>query len=191
MGYFSVSPKPLYLGPFIIKPLYLKKYTLIAFLAAFSWFPTRAQITIHRSYALYVQSFARYSSWPPLTGDFKIVVLGETPAFDELQKSFEGKVFAGAKGRVTRATDIAGISADACIIYLADEKSNLLSDLVKYTEGKPILIITERERLHLEGADISFTMVDNRLRYDLNLKDIQKRNLKTAMQVVTLAHETL
>jgi hypothetical protein len=81
--------------------------------------------------------------------------------------------------------------ADACVIYLADEKSDLLAELVKATDGKPILIITERQLLHQGGAGISFTMVDNRLRYDMNGKDLQKRNLKTAMQIVTLAHEVL
>lgn len=102
----------------------------------------------------------------------------------------DGKVFSGAKARVIKTDDIAEVT-DACIVYLADDKSNLLSEILKLTDGKPVMIVTERERLHLEGAGISFTMVDNRIRYDINLKDLQKRNLKTAMQVVTLAHETL
>lgn len=153
-------------------------------------FPSHAQVSVHRSYALYVQSIAKYSSWPTLTGDFKIVVLGQTAAFEELQKSMDGKLYSGAKARVVKTDNIADVT-DACIVYLADEKSNLLSEVLKLTDGKPIMIVTERERLHLEGAGISFTTIDNRIRYDLNLKDLQKRNLKTAMQVVTLAHETL
>lgn len=152
--------------------------------------PVHAQVSTHRSYALYVQSIAKYSSWPALTGDFKIIVLGQTQAFEELQKSMDGKIFSGAKGRVIKTDNIAD-AADACILYLAEEKSILLSEVLKLTDGKPIMIVTERERLHLEGAGVSFTTIDNRIRYDINLKDLQKRNLKTAMQVVTLAHETL
>lgn len=149
-----------------------------------------AQVSTHRSYALYVQSIAKYSSWPPVAGDFKIIVLGQTQAFEELQKSMDGKLFSGAKARVIKTDNIADVT-DASIVYLTDEKSNLLSEILKLTDGKPVMIVTERERLHLEGAGISFTTIDNRIRYDINLKDLQKRNLRTAMQVVTLAHETL
>lgn len=125
-----------------------------------------------------------------VTGDFKIIVFGQTQAFEELQKSMDGKVFSGAKARVVKTDNVADV-IDASIVYLADEKSNQLSEILKLTDGKPVMIVTERERLHLEGAGISFTTIDNRIRYDMNLKDMQKRNLKTAMQVVTLAHETL
>ncbi len=125
-----------------------------------------------------------------VTGDFKIIVFGQTQAFEELQKSMDGKVFSGAKARVVKTDNVTDV-IDASIVYLADEKSNQLSEILKLTDGKPVMIVTERERLHLEGAGISFTTIDNRIRYDMNLKDMQKRNLKTAMQVVTLAHETL
>lgn len=152
--------------------------------------PSHAQVSAHRSYALYVQSITKYSSWPTLTGDFKIIVFGQTQAFEELQKSMDGKIFSGAKGRVIKTDNLADVT-DACIVYLADEKSNQLAEVLKLTDGKPIMIVTERERLHLEGAGVSFTTIDNRIRYDINLKDLQKRNLKTAMQVVALAHETL
>jgi hypothetical protein len=152
--------------------------------------PSHAQVSAHRSYALYVQSITKYSSWPALTGDFKIIVLGQTQAFEELQKSMDGKIFSGAKGHVIKTDNLADVT-DACIVYVADEKSNLLSEVLKLTDGKPIMIVTERERLHLEGAGVSFTTIENRIRYDINLKDLQKRNLKTAMQVVTLAREVL
>lgn len=123
-------------------------------------------------------------------GDFKIIVIGQTQAFEELQKSMDGKIFSGAKGHVVKTENLADIT-DACVIYLSDAKSSLLSEILKLTNGKPVMIVTERERLHADGAGISFTTVDNRIRYDINLKDLQKRNVKTAMQVVTLAHEVL
>jgi hypothetical protein len=153
-------------------------------------FNLHAQVSTHRSYALYVQSIAKYSSWPTLAGDFKIVVLGQTLAFEELQKSMDGKLYSGGKAQVIKTDNIADVT-DASIVYLSEEKSPLLTEILKLTDGKPIMIVTERERLHLEGAGVSFTTIDNRIRYDINLKDLQKRNVKTAMQVITLAHETL
>jgi hypothetical protein len=170
----------------------LSARTIILFvlLAFGAYLSVRAQVSTHRSYALYVQSITKYSSWPVVTGDFKIIVFGQTQAFEELQKSMDGKVFSGAKARVVKTDNVTDV-IDASIVYLADEKSNQLSEILKLTDGKPVMIVTERERLHLEGAGISFTTIDNRIRYDMNLKDMQKRNLKTAMQVVTLAHETL
>ncbi len=149
-----------------------------------------AQPSIHYSYAVFVQSFARYSSWPAQPNGFKVVVVGNTKAPDEIVKNVAGKVIAGSAATVVKNDDDASID-DGSIIYIADGASNQLSQLLKTTEGKPVMIIAEREGLHKKGATMSFTVINSKLKFDINMKELDKRNLKISAQLTTLANDIL
>ncbi|WP_331960695.1 YfiR family protein [Ohtaekwangia sp.] len=149
-----------------------------------------AQVTLYRTYALFLQSFVRYSSWPATPAEFKVVVIGETQAYSDIQKNLDGKLYGGTVAKVIKSNDADNL-ADAAIVYLAEDKSNLLATVLKNTEGRAVMIVTEREGLYRAGASISFALVDNRLRYDVNTRELQKRNLKTSAQLISLAHNVL
>lgn len=156
----------------------------------FMHMPGYSQPSIHYSYAVFVQSFARYSSWPPLSNGFKVVVVGNTKAYDEIVKNVAGKVIAASAATVVKSDDDGSIE-DASIIYIADGASNQLSQLLKITEGKPVMIIAEREGLHRKGATMSFIVINNKLKFDINMKELDKRNLKVSAQLKTLANDIL
>jgi hypothetical protein len=80
---------------------------------------------------------------------------------------------------------------DAHIIFLPDNKSSLIDELTKATEGKPVMIITEREGLHKKGAGFSFVVLDNKLRFDVNNAELEKRNIKMSSNLLNLANTTL
>lgn len=149
-----------------------------------------AQPSIYYSYAVFVQSFARYSSWPAPPGGFKVVVVGNTKAYDEIVKNVAGKVIAGSAATVVKNDDDASIE-DASIIYIADGASNQLSQLLKVTEGKPVMIIAEREGLHKKGAAMSFIVINSKLKFDINMKELDRRNLKISAQLTALANNIL
>jgi hypothetical protein len=168
---------------------YLKYYTLFFLLAALPVF-TKAQTTNHQVYALFVVNIAKYSSWPNHTGgEMHITVLGRTKVYDELVKQ-NGK---NANGiiKVDQADDVQSIG-DPNIIYLADGKSSALDDLLKVTQGKPVMIITEREGLFKKGAGFSFIIMDNStLRFDINNSDLEKRQIKVSRSLATLANSAI
>jgi hypothetical protein len=96
-------------------------------------FHTHAQPSLFHTYAVFVQSFARYSSWPALTNGFKVVVVGNTKAYDEIVKNVAGKTIAGSAAVVIKSDDDT-IMDDVSIIYLSDGASNQLSQLLKATD---------------------------------------------------------
>jgi hypothetical protein len=150
-----------------------------------------AQPSIHYSYAVFVQSFARYSSWPVSPSGFKVVVVGNTKAYDEIVKSVAGKVIAGSAATVVKNDNDDASIEDASIIYIADGASNQLSQLLKVTDGKPVMIIAEREGLHKKGAAMSFIVINSKLKFDINMKELDKRNLKISAQLTALANNIL
>jgi len=173
----------------------MKVRILISFIATTmlvlaAHFHTHAQPSLFHTYAVFVQSFARYSSWPALTNGFKVVVVGNTKAYDEIVKNVAGKTIAGSAAVVIKSDDDT-IMDDVSIIYLSDGASNQLSQLLKATDGKPTMIIAEREGLHKKGAAMSFIVINNKLKFDINMKELEKRNLKISAQLTTLANDIM
>jgi hypothetical protein len=77
-------------------------------------------------------------------------------------------------------------------VFLADGKSSTLSDLQKATEGKPIMVVAEREGLYKKGASFSFVLMDNNtLRYDVNNAELEKRNIKVSKNLTNLANTVI
>jgi hypothetical protein len=153
-------------------------------------FAAHAQTTNYQVYALFVVNIAKYSSWPDVSGDFEIAVLGKSKAYDELLKQ-NGKVVNGHTIKITQVEDIASIGQPH-ILYIADGRSAVLEDAVKATHGKSVMIIAEREGLYKKGAGFSFVVMDNNtLRYDINHTELEKRQIKISKNLEALANATL
>jgi hypothetical protein len=78
------------------------------------------------------------------------------------------------------------------IIYLADGRSSALEDIVKLTEGKSVMIISEREGLHKRGAGLSFVIMENgTLRCDMNSTELEKRQIKLSKNLNALTNSSI
>jgi hypothetical protein len=149
-----------------------------------------AQTTNYQVYSLYVVNIAKYSSWPSVQGEFHISVFGKSKVYDELIKQ-NGKNVNGHILRVKLVESINDIG-DPHILYLADGKSGALDDLVKMTEGKSVMIISEREGLHKRGASFSFVVMDNgTLRCDINNGELEKRQIKISKNLSALTNSSI
>ncbi len=147
----------------------------------------KAQTTNYQVYALFVVNIARYSSWPNTTGDMEITVLGKSKVYDELLKQ-NGKNVNGHTIKVKQVESITDIGQPN-ILYVADGKSGMIDKILEATEGKPVMIIGEREGLFKKGAGFSFVVLDNNtLRYDINNTELEKRQIKLSKNLSSLAN---
>lgn len=149
-----------------------------------------AQTTNHTAYSLFVVSFAKYSAWPQPDTEFKIVVVGKSKVYEELIKVTANKNLNGQSYKIVQTENIAD-AQDAELVYLSDNKSSMLDGLNKATEGKAVMIVTEREGLAKKGAGISLLVIDNKLRFDINHTELEKRQIKVATSLMNLAHESI
>jgi hypothetical protein len=162
----------------------------ILFFALLLSFAVKAQTTNYQVYSLYVVNIAKYSSWPAVAGDFNVTVFGKSKVYDELMKQ-NGKMVNGHVMKVTQAENISDIGHPQ-IIYLADGKSSSLDDILKMTEGKSIMIISEREGLHKRGAGFSFIVMENgTLRCDINNTELEKRQIKVSKNLSALTNSSI
>jgi hypothetical protein len=102
-----------------------------------------------------------------------------------------GKVINGHTVTVLQVDNINEIGTPH-ILYLADGKTSALDEVVKRTEGKPVMIISEREGLFKKGAGFSFIVMENNtLRYDINTTDLEKRLIKVSKNLSSLANSMI
>ena len=161
-------------------------YSLLLFLVC-GVITAHAQTTNYQVYALFVINIAKYSAWPTQSGDLHVTVLGKSKTYDELMKH-EGKNVNGHILKVTQVDNAADIGQPE-IIYLADGKSSALDDVVRATQGKAVMIISEREGLFKKGAGFSFVVMDNStLRFDINNTELEKRQIKVSKNLTALAN---
>jgi hypothetical protein len=167
----------------------MKKLFYIFILSIGALISVKAQTTNHKVYSLFIVNIAKYTSFPNSGNNFNIVVVGKSDVYDELLKVASAKDVNGKKLVVTKTDDASKIT-DAQIIYLSDGKSSSLPELIKRFEGKPVMIISEREGLFKKGAGLSFIISeDSKLRVDVNKTDLEKRQIKISQNVLSsLAH---
>jgi hypothetical protein len=136
-------------------------------------------------------NIAKYSVWPGTPNEFHITVLGKSKVYDELLKMSGSKMIGSVPMKVNQVDDVSQLGQQQ-IIYLSDGKSSALDDVLKNIQGKPIMIITEREGLYKKGAGFSFVLMDNNtLRFDINNAELEKRQIKVSKSLTALAHTIL
>jgi hypothetical protein len=153
--------------------------------------PLHAQTTNYQVHSLFVMNIAKYSTWPSQGSEFVITVFGKSKIYDELVKQSTGKTINNLPVRVVQTENVADV-ANSNILFLADGKSSALEEVLKSTEGKPIMVIAEREGLYKKGANFSFVIMDNNtLRYDMNSTVNEKRQLKVSHSLASLANSVI
>ena len=149
--------------------------------------PAQAQRNPYAIHANIVYHFTKYINWPEdkKTGDFVIGIVGDSPLYDEL-KSFVANKTAGSQKIVIKKFP-ANASAYPCnILFISEEESKSLKKIAAIINDASVLLVTESEGLAKKGACINFTIVDDRLKLEINKANIEHHNLNIASELLSL-----
>ena len=163
----------------------MKKLILSGFLV-FSVFGLRAQN--YQLHSVFIYSFARYIQWPAdaSAGDFRILVLGESPILPELN-ALAGKKKVGERTiQVTRINSVSELTK-CNILFVPNDKSALLFDILAKLGDSPTLVVTEQAGLGTKGSNINFIQREGKLAFELNSNSLLKRKLKPSTELTRIA----
>ena len=73
------------------------------------------------------------------------------------------------------------------ILYVSDNKSQDISSVVKQVKPNSTLIITAKQGLVDKGSGINFVVKNNRQKFELNKKNVEKYKLKISSNLEALA----
>ena len=165
-----------------------KGIILLIVLLVFSFMDAISQHTMDYSvHANIIYHFTKYIDWPKnrKSGDFIIGVIGETPLFDELKKITASKKALNQK-IVIRHFSPSQTTYDCHILFLSEEESGSLKKIASRTESNAVLLVCEEEGTASRGACISFKVVSERLKLEINKNNIDQRNLNIASELLHL-----
>lgn len=133
-------------------------------------------------------NFTKLIEWPQSyrQGNFVVGVVGESPLYNELVKMSKTKRVANQSLQIKKYATTGEI--DKChILYVSREESEEISTVVKKVKSNSTLIITEKQGLVEKGAGINFIIQDNRQKFELNKKNVEKYQLKVSSNLEALA----
>lgn len=134
-------------------------------------------------------NFAKYTEWPILPGgEIEFCFFN-----DDYRGSFEplrGRTIDGRRVSIRQLADVSEI--DACqLLFLDAGNDHLLNSLLAHLENKAVLTVSDASGFAERGGMIEILTVDNKLRFRINLAELQEQGINMGSQVLNLAMEIL
>ena len=138
--------------------------------------------------AAYLFNFGRYISWPQQTGDVVIGVVGHEPIVEVLEKTVAGKTINGRAYRVKVYASAEQI--DHCdILFLPRSESQQAQSVLMAVAARPVLTVSDVENFSSQGGMVEFLLIDDTLKFDINLGAAEKCGLKISSELLRVAHD--
>jgi len=138
--------------------------------------------------AAFLFNFTKFVEWPARasSGAFQICTLAD-PAFDAvLARILVGESTSGRA--IVRATPETPDFAQGChILFIGSGEGPHIDRWVAAVRGQPVLVVGESKAAEDAGAQITFIIEDNRVRFDVNEDAASRAGLKVSSQLLRVA----
>ena len=137
--------------------------------------------------SMFVYNFIKHIQWPSEAQSIQIGIIGSD---DALVTAFEK--MAKAKSTPAQQIIIKKITTselNSChMIYLATgTPASSLTEISAQLKQKPVVVITDQENLTQKGAFISFKLLENKLKFQINKDAFDRCGLKVSGALVSMA----
>jgi hypothetical protein len=125
--------------------------------------------------------------WPASSkqGDFNIGVVGDSPMYEELKKSIEGKFVGDQKITIKKVSSSSPVF-DCQILFVSDDAGKNIKKIAGKTAHNPVLLVSETDGMAQKGSCINFVIESNRLKLEINQNNITQRELSIASELLQL-----
>jgi hypothetical protein len=146
----------------------------------------------YRVKAAYLLNFARYVEWPDAAfaspdEPFLICVMGTDPFGPNLDRTVAGHLISGRNVVPQRLKDGAG--AERChIVYVGRDGPEDSGRTLQSLASRPILTVGETRAFLTEGGAVRFLLVDETVRFEVNLQAAQRAGLRISSRMLSFAY---
>ncbi len=139
--------------------------------------------------AAFLYNFTKFIEWPPArfadaNSPIVIGVLGENPFGGELEKIVRGRTVNG-RAILVRTVNNAGEGSAVHLLFVPAGEEPRLPEVAP--PAAAIVTIGESRDFAALGGMITFTRVDDKLRFEINMAAAERRRLKINAQLQKLA----
>jgi len=147
--------------------------------------PTQAQE--YDLKAAYIYNITKFIYWEtPMPGnEFIIGVLGSSPIYEPLIAVVKSKTVNDKKIIIRQYANVEEINH--CNILFIPENSTLsLGEILNKAASEKILTISEKEGYGKRGTAINFITINDKLKFEVNIKTLEALGLKASAQFLKL-----
>jgi len=148
--------------------------------------------TVYDGEATYLYQFAKFVQWPggnrsaDQSASFTICVLGRDPFGPILDSTVKGESVGNAPITVKRIAS--GEDVGACqIVFIAASEENRLARTLMPLAKLPTLTVSDIPNFADHGGMIGLLLMDNRVRFEVNLSNAQSAGLMLSSQLLKVA----
>jgi len=144
--------------------------------------------TEYRIKAAFLYNFTSFVTWPEdVTGTtgFTLCVLGDDP-FGHLLDKLAGKSVNGEQLVIRRLGN--PVSLDQCrLVFISEASSGQIGDALAVLHELPVLTVSDTRGFTERGGIIEFRIIDNKVRFDINLAAAESAGLSISSKLLSLA----
>ncbi len=141
--------------------------------------------------AVYLYNFSKFVTWPaqtaePKTEPFTICVLGKDPFGSFLDKTVAGENIGGQSllaRRVSKAQEALGCR----IVFVSASEEERLREILTVLDKTSILTVSDIPRFSQRGGMIQFVSEGERVRFEVNLTNVQQTGLTLSSDLLKVA----
>ena len=166
----------------------LKRFILLLF-TGFVYGTVMAQLSEQEANlkAAFIYNFTKYIDWGNYNdrNEFVIDVLGDTTIAHSLEQIAKEKTI-NDKPIVVHVLENPSQAVDCDILFIS-KNCRFTLDKILPLVGKGVLTISEQPGYARQGTAFNFIIVNNKLKFEANLKAISSAGLKAGSQLLKLA----
>lgn len=141
--------------------------------------------------AAFIFHFAQLVDWPAdaLGPENRPVILcttGENSLFGVLEATIQGKQI-GSRPLEVRHLQEKENPAGCHLLFIVGRDRRHAAAVLAKLNNAPILTVGESDDFIQQGGMIGFCLLENKIRFDINLKSAQRANLKISSRLLLLA----
>ncbi|MEP6584016.1 MAG: YfiR family protein [Ginsengibacter sp.] len=136
--------------------------------------------------AAFIYNFTKYIEWNGQDREiFVIGIIGNTPVYEPLDAIATTKTV-GEKRIIIRKFNTPGEITDCNILFISSANTYPLSSILENT-SKGTLTISESPGFARLGTAINFVVLNDKLKFEANVKSLIDEGLKASSQLLKLA----
>jgi hypothetical protein len=141
---------------------------------------------------LFLYNFTKYFDWPDntKTGDFVVEILGHKSVFEELTRITSGKKI-GSQNIVIKNLNTVDEIGKSNILFVGHWQSRVIVDILNKTGTNNTLVVSETDGMLDKGVSINFVIREGTIKFEINLINIKKRQLKVDPRIRELAYKVV
>jgi len=141
--------------------------------------------------ATYLYNFGQFVQWPPnasavQSDSFSICVLGQDPFHSILDAALQGETIDG-RSVVARRISTPREAANCRILFISSSEDNRLKEILETLGQAGVLTVSDMPYFAQRGGMIQFTREGNRIRFAVNLTNVEVGGLTLSSELLKVA----